>query len=98
MIFFQKNPSLKKNLFCFGRGEGKGGLASVSEFVLQRIQIQKKKKNSLFFFWGGGGWGGGRGGLVSALFYKDAKSKSFGGERGRGGARVREYFSQRIQI
>ena len=33
-VFFQKNPSL--NLL---RGEGKGGLTSVSEFVLQRIQI-----------------------------------------------------------
>ena len=33
-------------------GEGKGGLASVSEFVLQRIQI-----------FGGGGGGGGGGGV-----------------------------------
>ena len=43
MIFFfiQKNPSLKKIVvfFFFGRGEGKEGLASVKEFVLQRIQI-----------------------------------------------------------
>ena len=36
IFFFLKNPSLKKNIF-FGGGEGKGGLASVSEFVLQRI-------------------------------------------------------------
>ena len=35
--FFQKNPCLKKK--CFLGGEGNGGLASVSEFVLQRIQI-----------------------------------------------------------
>ena len=61
-------------------------------------KFKKKKKILFFFFGGGGGGGGGEGGLVSALFYKDAKSKSFGGERGRGGARVREYFSQRIQI
>ena len=32
--FFQSNPSLKKNLFFSGGGEGKGVLASVSEFVL----------------------------------------------------------------
>ena len=38
-FFFQKNPSLKKKLFSFRGGEGKGGLASVSEFVLQRIHI-----------------------------------------------------------
>ena len=45
--FFQKNPSLKKSVSFFfffwagggGGGEGKGGLASVNEFVLQRIQI-----------------------------------------------------------
>ena len=35
IFFFLKNPSLKKNFFW--RGEGKGGLACVSEFVLQRI-------------------------------------------------------------
>ena len=35
IFFFLKNPSLKKNFF--GGGEGKGGLASVSEFVLQRL-------------------------------------------------------------
>ena len=36
IFFFLKNPSLKI-FFFFGRGEGKRGLASVSEFVLQRI-------------------------------------------------------------
>ena len=41
MIFFLKNPSLKKNYF-FGGVEGKGGLASISAFVLQRFQIKKK--------------------------------------------------------
>ena len=40
--FFFKKPSLKKNLFFFGGGEGKGGLASISAFVLQRFQIEKK--------------------------------------------------------
>ena len=38
-----------------------GGLASVSEFVLQRMQIQKKKKILLLFLYfsvGGGGGGG----------------------------------------
>ena len=39
--FFLKNPSLKKKSF-FGGGEGKGGLASISAFVLQRFQIKKK--------------------------------------------------------
>ena len=38
-FFFQKNPSLKTKIVSFLRGEDKGGLASVSEFVLQRIQI-----------------------------------------------------------
>ena len=38
IFVFLKNPSLKKNTFLdFGGGERKGGLASVSEFVLQRI-------------------------------------------------------------
>ena len=37
--------------FFFGRGEGKEGLASVKEFVLQRIQILEK----ILFFWEGGG-------------------------------------------
>ena len=31
--FFQKNPKLKKRCFLFEGGEGKRGLASVSEFV-----------------------------------------------------------------
>ena len=38
-FFFQKSPSLKKKLFSFSGGEGKGGLARVCEFVLHRIQI-----------------------------------------------------------
>ena len=49
--FFLKNPSLKKNHF-FGGGEGKGGLASISAFVLQRFQIKKKFERA-------GGRGGG---------------------------------------
>ena len=40
--FFLKNPSLKKKSIYFGGGEGKGGLASISAFVLQRFQIKKK--------------------------------------------------------
>ena len=37
VIFFSlKNPSLEKKFF-FGGGEDKGGLASITEFVLQRI-------------------------------------------------------------
>ena len=71
MIFFSKESKSEKNVF-FLRGEGKGGLASVSEFVLQRIQISKKKYCFLcifffifFFLGGGGGCGGGlRGGGV----------------------------------
>ena len=35
IFFFLKNPSLKTKTF-FGGGEGKGGLASIREFVLQR--------------------------------------------------------------
>ena len=38
-FFFQKNPSLKKNCFLFQVGVGKRELASVSEFVLHRIQM-----------------------------------------------------------
>ena len=52
-MIFLKNPSLKKKSF-FGGGEGKGGLASISAFVLQRFQIKKKLR--------GGGGGGGEGG------------------------------------
>ena len=34
-FFFLNNPSVKKKkIFSFGGDEGKGGLASVSEFVL----------------------------------------------------------------
>ena len=40
--FFLKNPSLKKKSFFLGGGKGKGGLASISAFVLQRFQIKKK--------------------------------------------------------
>ena len=36
IFFFLKNPSLKTKK-KFGGGEGKGGFASISEFVLQRI-------------------------------------------------------------
>ena len=37
--FFSKESKSEQKLFPFCGGEGKGGLASVSEFVLQRIQI-----------------------------------------------------------
>ena len=40
--------------------EGKGGLAGISAFVLQRFQIKKKKLRGD----GGGGGGGGGGGEV----------------------------------
>ena len=44
MIFFhsKESKSEKNCFFFFGRGEGKEGLASVKEFVLQRIQILEK--------------------------------------------------------
>ena len=51
MIFFKESKSEK--IISFGGVEGKGGLASISAFVLQRFQIKKKKLR-------GGGWGGGR--------------------------------------
>ena len=38
--FFKESKSEKKSFF--GGGEGKGGLASISAFVLQRFQIEKK--------------------------------------------------------
>ena len=38
-LFFSKESKSEKKLFSFGGGEGKGELASVSESVLQRIQI-----------------------------------------------------------
>ena len=56
MIFFKESKSEKKSLF--GGGEGKGGLASISAFVLQRFQIKKKIEGG----GGGGGGGGGEGG------------------------------------
>ena len=61
-FFFQKNPSLNI-FFCFiyfDWGGGKGGLANVSEFDLQRIQIFFFffVFFFLFFFFGGGGGGG----------------------------------------
>ena len=48
MIFFKESKSEKKSFFR--GGEGKGGLASISAFVLQRFQIKKKMR-------GGGGRG-----------------------------------------
>ena len=41
MIFFKESKSEKKIIF-FGGGEGKGVLASISAFVLQRFQIKQK--------------------------------------------------------
>ena len=38
--FFKESKCEKKSFF--GGGEGKGGLASISAFVLQRFQIKKK--------------------------------------------------------
>ena len=55
MIFFKESKSEKK--IIFGGGEGKGGLASISAFVLQRFQIKKKMR-------GGGGGGEVRGARV----------------------------------
>ena len=45
--FFKESKSEKKSFY--GGGEGKGGLASISAFVLQRFQIEKKIEG------GGGG-------------------------------------------
>ena len=39
--FFKESKSEKKSFFL-GGGKGKGGLASISAFVLQRFQIKKK--------------------------------------------------------
>ena len=50
--FFNESKSEKK--IIFGGGEGKGGLASISAFVLQRFQI---KKNEVCVCVGGGGGG-----------------------------------------
>ena len=47
----------------FGRGEGKEGLASVKEFVLQRIQILEK----ILFF--GRGEGQVKGGAELVIFF-----------------------------
>ena len=50
MIFFTKNPNLKKKLF-FSRGGGGGRGSRISDFFLQ-----KNPKLQLFFFWGGDRW------------------------------------------
>ena len=66
MIFFLSKESKSEKKILFEGGEGKGGLASISEFALQRIQIEYKSKEKkkyfffFFFFVGGGGGGGGR--------------------------------------
>ena len=52
MIFCKESKSEKKTFF--GGGESKGGLASISAFVLQRFQIKTKIE-------GGGGRGEVRG-------------------------------------
>ena len=39
MIFFTKNPNLKYNIFGGGGNGGRGSVAKVIEFCLQRIQI-----------------------------------------------------------
>ena len=49
--FFLRIQVWKKSFF--GGDEGKGGLASISAFVLQRFQIKKKLRGG-----GGGGEGG----------------------------------------
>ena len=54
MIFFTKNPNLKKGkkyIFCFLCWRGGGGGKVI---FLQRIEIY-----TIFFFLGGGGGGGG---------------------------------------
>ena len=56
-----KRICLKKS-FLFEGGEGKAGLASVSEFVLEKNPNPKKKENFFFLLVflraGGGSWGG----------------------------------------
>ena len=69
-FFFQKNPSLKKKLFSFLGGEGKGGLASESELFYKESKSKKIIYIFLFIFLFylcvcvGGGGGGGGGGVV----------------------------------
>ena len=67
--FFQKNPSLKKKLFSFRGGEGKGGEGgtTVSEFFTKNPNLFKK---IIIIFLGGDGGGRrrGRGARVSGGF------------------------------
>ena len=58
-------------------------MASVSEFVLQRIQIKKKTKKKIFFFFfcvsgrGGGGGGAKGSGFVLQRIAKSNKKNSW---------------------
>ena len=80
MIFFTKNPNLKKEFFFFGGG-GWGWGAGVSEFFYFESKLEIKKNNSLFdffffffFLWGGGGSGGGLE-YVDSFFTKNPNLK-----------------------
>ena len=53
-FFFQNNSSLKKSLIL--RGWGKGGLASVSEFVFTKNSDLKKQEKIFFLLFWGVGW------------------------------------------
>ena len=78
---FTKNLKKKKKIcfFVFFLGVGWGGGTRVSEFSVQRIQLNQKKNIYFFFFFlciffsgwgGGGGGGGGRGELKKVIFFK----------------------------
>ena len=56
-LFFSKESKSEKKYIFFGESEGKGRLASISEFVLQRIKIKIKIIYLSFFVcvWGGRG-------------------------------------------
>ena len=48
-IFLFKESKSEKKYFFFEGSEGKGGFASLSEFVFQRIFKLKKRKNFFSF-------------------------------------------------
>ena len=67
-VFFQKNPSLKKNCFLFPGGVGGGG-RGLGNSELFFLLFYCESKSKIYFFLGGGR----RGARVRYFFYKESK-------------------------
>ena len=85
-FYYEFKLKMQQKIFCAGWVGGGDEVGGWSKCFFQNILM--KKKRNFFIYRGGGGGGGGRGGgggagtrVGDSVFYKEPKSKIWGGGR-----------------